>query len=140
MARQKRLVGGRPCKLTTARALRIVAAVARGRPRDEAARVAGVGVSTLYRWEALGRSGREPFAAFLVALKAAESRGFARSLCREIPVSVSPTPSQSLGRSASVTVPAVRVPHRAHSDWRALRDSSAGESMPSICYDSRLIG
>lgn len=65
--------GGRPCKLTTAAALRIVAAVARGKNRIEAATAAGVGASTLFRWEQRGRAGVEPFASFLDAVNAAQS-------------------------------------------------------------------
>jgi hypothetical protein len=65
-------VGGRPSKLTTTAALRIVSAILDGKTKDRAARAAGVGASTLYRWEATGRAGREPFAAFVEAVRRAE--------------------------------------------------------------------
>ncbi len=54
--------GGRPSKFTTPAALAIVAAVGDGKSFDEAARSAGVGSTTLYRWLALGRAGDRRFA------------------------------------------------------------------------------
>ena len=66
--------GGRPSKFTAANALAIVAEVTAGVPRDDAARAAGVGPSTVYRWLAKGRAGDPRFKAFADALRAADSR------------------------------------------------------------------
>jgi transposase-like protein len=74
--------GGRPSKFTTATALAVVAGVARGLSRDEAARAAGVGPSTLYRWMARARSGDSRFAPLLDALAAARSKADFRALDR----------------------------------------------------------
>ena len=54
--------GGRPSKFTTGTALAIVADIAGGTPREEAARSAGVGVSTFYRWLQKGRAGDPRYA------------------------------------------------------------------------------
>ena len=66
--------GGRPSKFTAANALAIVAEVTAGVPRDEAARAAGVGPSTVYRWLAKGRAGDPAYQAFALAFRAADRR------------------------------------------------------------------
>ena len=66
--------GGRPSKFTAANALAIVAEVTAGVPRDDAARAAGVGPSTVYRWLAKGRTGDPAYRAFALALRAADGR------------------------------------------------------------------
>lgn len=71
--RRPRRVGGRPSKFTAEAALAIVADVAGGRSRDEAARAAGVGPSTLYRWLQRGRAGDPRFASLARAIWGAEN-------------------------------------------------------------------
>lgn len=63
--------GGRPSKFTPQAALWIVAEIASGTPRDEAARSAGVGASTLYRWLQRGRSGDARFVPLVRAVQGA---------------------------------------------------------------------
>jgi transposase len=54
--------GGRPSKYTPQVALAIVADIAHGMPRDKAAKSAGVGASTFYRWLQWGLAGDARFA------------------------------------------------------------------------------
>lgn len=68
--------GGRPTKLTTKAALRIVAEVARGVHPEEATVAVGIGASTYYRWVALAREGVEPFAAWQDAVAAAAAAAY----------------------------------------------------------------
>ena len=71
-----RLVGlGRPTLLTGEVADILCEAVEHVVPRRAACRLAGVCVSTLYVWLARGRSGEEPYAAFMDRFHAAERRG-----------------------------------------------------------------
>src|SRR5208283_4977871 len=51
----RRNPGGRPSKFTTPAALAVVAELCRGGSLEAAARSAGVGLSTVYRWLAPGR-------------------------------------------------------------------------------------
>lgn len=64
---------GRPLKLDEVTAQRIVAAVAKGLPRDTAAKLAAISPRTLYQWLARGRDGEEPFAQFSQRVKRAEA-------------------------------------------------------------------
>jgi hypothetical protein len=64
--------GGRPTKYTATRVLRLVAAVAEGQPRSEAATLAGIGDSTLERWLAAGRAGHPDFAPLVDAVERVE--------------------------------------------------------------------
>ena len=66
-----RNLGGRPSKLTTSVALRLVTQLGRGDSYQEAAKVAGVGVATVYRWLALGRAGDSRFADLAEAVEMA---------------------------------------------------------------------
>src|SRR5262245_40092198 len=59
--------GGRPCKMSTSPALAVVSALCQGQSLDEAARSAGVGPSTLYRWLAAGRRGDPRYSALVEA-------------------------------------------------------------------------
>lgn len=68
---RRRNLGGRPFKLTTSVALRLVTQIGRGDSYEEAARAAGVGVSSVYRWLALGRSGNCRFAELAEAVEMA---------------------------------------------------------------------
>jgi hypothetical protein len=69
--------GGRPTLYTVPRVLAIVAALYRGASRADAARRAGVGVSTFYVWLQLGRRGHPAFAPLAEAVASvAEARGF----------------------------------------------------------------
>jgi hypothetical protein len=64
----------RPLKLDPAVMERLLQAVARGNTREDSARLAGVGVATLYRWLRLGRSQkRGKFREFREAIKKAEA-------------------------------------------------------------------
>jgi hypothetical protein len=54
--------GGRPSKFTTDTADALAAALGRGQSIETAAGTAGVGISSAYRWVALGRSGDPRFA------------------------------------------------------------------------------
>jgi hypothetical protein len=63
--------GGRPCRLTTETALRLGAAIGQRHSITQAARTAGVGTSSVYRWLALGRAGDARFSALA---RLAESR------------------------------------------------------------------
>ncbi len=54
----RRNPGGRPSKFTTAAALAVVAELCRGGSLEAAAKSAGIGPSSLYRWIAAGPPGR----------------------------------------------------------------------------------
>ena len=71
---------GRPTKLDEVAARRLVEAVERGNNRATAARLAGIGPSTLREWMARGRLGQEPFAAFLARLKKADATAEAEAV------------------------------------------------------------
>jgi len=65
----------RPTKLDDLLSKRIVMAIAKGLPRDTAAKLAGIAPSTLYLWLRKGDAGEEPFSEFSDALKRAEAEG-----------------------------------------------------------------
>lgn len=67
---------GRPSLLESDPELgpRIVAYVARGNYLSVAAEACGIDRATLKRWQQWGRDGREPYATFSAALKAAKSK------------------------------------------------------------------
>jgi hypothetical protein len=54
-------VMARPCKMSVPLALRLAVALHAGLPVPEAARAAGLGRTTLYRWLAAGRRGDPRF-------------------------------------------------------------------------------
>lgn len=62
---QARRQGGRPNRLTVAVALALVRHVGQGEPLEDAARRAGIGPSTLWRWLAAGRAGDPRFVALV---------------------------------------------------------------------------
>src|SRR5208337_3037925 len=64
----RRNPGGRPSKFTTPAALAVVAELCRGGSLEAAARSAGVGLSTVYRWLALGRRGDPRFSPMVGAV------------------------------------------------------------------------
>jgi hypothetical protein len=64
--------GGRPTLYTLPRVLSILAALFDGSSRAEAARRAGVGVSTFYVWLQLGRAGHPAFAPLAEAAASVE--------------------------------------------------------------------
>lgn len=69
--------GGRPSLYTTPRVLAILAALFKGESRADAARRAGVGVSTFYVWLQLGRKGHPTFAPLAEAVEnVEEARAF----------------------------------------------------------------
>ena len=53
--------GGRPCKFTTPALVAITGALIAGEPFEAAAKAAGIGQSTLYRWLAKARAGDPRF-------------------------------------------------------------------------------
>jgi hypothetical protein len=65
---QARRQGGRPSRLTVAVALALMRHVGQGEPLEDAARRAGIGPSTLWRWLAAGRAGDPRFVALVEAL------------------------------------------------------------------------
>jgi len=71
----RRNAGGRPSKFTTPDALAVVAELARGGSLEAAAKSAGVGLSTVYRWLDHGRRGDPRFTPLAVAVPAATSAG-----------------------------------------------------------------
>ena len=68
-----RNLGGRPSKLTTSVALRLVTRLGEGNSYEEAAKAAGVGVATVYRWLAFGRAGHLRFAELAEAIEMART-------------------------------------------------------------------
>jgi len=65
----------RPTKLDDLVSKRIVTAIAKGLPRDTAAKLAGVAPSTLYLWLRKGAEGERPYSEFSCTLKKAEAEG-----------------------------------------------------------------
>lgn len=61
-------------KLTPELQATIVAALEKGNYRSTAAAAAGIHRNTLINWERWGEEGKEPFAAFMSAMQAAEAR------------------------------------------------------------------
>ena len=78
--------GGRPSKFTAETALAIVAEIAQGRPHDKAAKTAGVGASTVYRWLQKGRAGDPRFAPLARATRAAKDGWTCASILTELAV------------------------------------------------------
>lgn len=66
---------GQPSKLDDLTAQRIVKAVAKGLPRDTAAKLAMIAPRTLYNWLRRGRSGDPDYVQFLQRVQEAESQG-----------------------------------------------------------------
>jgi hypothetical protein len=64
---------GQPTKCTPETAERVRKAILKGAGREDAARAAGVGPSTMREWLAKGLTGEEPYAAFLAVVEGAES-------------------------------------------------------------------
>ncbi len=81
--RKHRNPGGRPSKFDVGTALAIVAGVRQGKPRDEAAKRAGVGASTLYRWVQSGKAGDPAFVPLVDALRQADRARLDSSLARD---------------------------------------------------------
>ncbi len=65
---------GKPTLLTPAVQRRICESIASGLFINQAAKLAGVSVDTLQSWRERGASGEEPYAAFVAAFEAAETR------------------------------------------------------------------
>ncbi len=63
--------GGRPSKFTPTTGLRLVAALGDGQSLHDAARAAGVGKATVYRWMDRGRRGDPGFEALAAAVEVA---------------------------------------------------------------------
>lgn len=63
----------RPTRLDDVTAQRIIGAIAKGLPRDTAAKLGAIAPTTLYQWLARGRDGEEPYAQFLQRVKRAEA-------------------------------------------------------------------
>jgi transposase len=66
-------MAGRPTDLTPEVQERICKALRAGNTYKDAAEYGGVDPSTMRNWMARGRKGQEPFAAFLAAVKKAET-------------------------------------------------------------------
>ena len=71
----RRNPGGRPSKFTTAAALAVVAELCRGGSLEAAAKSAGVGLSTVYRWLPLGRRGDPRFSPMVGAVAQSSAAG-----------------------------------------------------------------
>jgi transposase-like protein len=74
----RRNPASRPSKFTTPTALAVVAELCRGGSLEAAAKSAGIGVSTLYRWLELGRRGDPRFSPLATAVPAATAAGRTR--------------------------------------------------------------
>ena len=82
-SRRVRRRGGRPSRWTVAVAPELVWQVERDEPLEEAARRAGLGATTLWRWLAAGRAGDARYAALVAALeRARRGSGLARLVRR----------------------------------------------------------
>lgn len=66
---------GRPCKIDDLTAQRLIKAVAKGLPRDTAAKLASISPATFYRALRLGREGDPDFLEFAKRIKEAEAKG-----------------------------------------------------------------
>lgn len=84
--KRQRSRGGRPSKFTATTALAIVAEMAGGTPRNEAARGAGVGASTLYRWLQKGRAGDPRYAPLVQATRGARDGWASMSVLTELAI------------------------------------------------------
>ncbi len=71
----RRNPGGRPSKFTTPAALALITALCRGGSLEAAAKSAGVGLSTVYRWLALGRRGDPRFSPMVGAVAQSSAAG-----------------------------------------------------------------
>jgi len=71
----RRNPGGRPSKFTTAAALALITALCQGETLEAAAKSAGIGVSTLYRWLGRGRRGDPRFAPLVGAVAQSSAAG-----------------------------------------------------------------
>ncbi len=71
----RRYPGGRPSKFTTPTALAVVAELCRGESLEAAAKSAGVGLSTLYRWLERGRRGDPRFSPMVGAVAQSSAAG-----------------------------------------------------------------
>jgi len=71
----RRNPGGRPSKFTTAVVLAVVTALCQGESLEAAAKSAGVGLSTLYRWLELGRRGDPRFSPMVGAVAQSSAAG-----------------------------------------------------------------
>ena len=71
----RRNPGGRPSKFTTPAALAVVTALCQGESLEAAAKSAGIGVSTLYRWLERGRRGDPRFSPLAEAVAQSSDAG-----------------------------------------------------------------
>ena len=71
----RRNPGGRPSKFTTPAALAVVTALCQGESLEAAAKSAGIGVSTLYRWLERGRRGDPRFSPLAEAVAQSSAAG-----------------------------------------------------------------
>ena len=67
--------GGRPCKFTTPALVALTAALIAGDPFEAAAKAAGIGQSTLYRWLARARAGDPRFGPLADVIREARRAG-----------------------------------------------------------------
>jgi hypothetical protein len=88
-------LGGRPPKFTTANVLAILARLASGMARDDAARASGVSRSTLAEWMAKGKAGEPVYADFANAVRAMESRSGLERIAGKIARGIVPRLSES---------------------------------------------
>jgi hypothetical protein len=84
MPRRRGSKGGRSCWLTVA--LDLVHLVSQGEPLEDAARMAGIGTTTLWRWLVAGRAGDPRFTTLVEAInRAGRGSEFARLMrCNEL--------------------------------------------------------
>jgi transposase len=71
----RRNLGGRPSKFTTAVVLAVVTALFQGESLEAAAKSAGVGLSTVYRWLDHGRRGGPRFSPMVGAVAQSSAAG-----------------------------------------------------------------
>jgi len=71
----RRNPGGRPSKFTSTVVLAVVTALCQGESLEAAAKSAGIGVSTLYRWLERGRRGDPRFSPMVRAVAQSSAAG-----------------------------------------------------------------
>jgi hypothetical protein len=79
---------GRPCKFSTAVLVALTAALLAGEPFEAAARAAGIGASTLYRWQAKARAGDARFGPLAALVREARRTGCERAALANLSLTI----------------------------------------------------